>query len=221
MNVAALPEGLRRFALHDIAPESWRNGGGLTRQVATGRLAPPESSAAEADAWDWRLSVADITAEGAFSVFPGVERSAALVAGSGLTLRGGVGDLHFARPGAIHAFAGETALAARLAGGPAQLFNVMVRRERAAARLCAHRGGMAVGLELTHCCALLVARGEFRVSLRHGAGRSAIELQLGAGEGLLVQDGAARLEIEGSSPDDCLVQASIQGCQQDILWKSS
>lgn len=43
-----------------VAPQPWRNGRGVTRERATG----PE----------WRVSVADLTAVGAFSSFPGTHR---------------------------------------------------------------------------------------------------------------------------------------------------
>lgn len=210
MNVAAIPYGLRRFALRDIVAEPWRNGAGLTRQVAAGRLRVPEN--ATFDEWDWRISVADITADGPFSVFSGIDRTAALVAGDSLVLQGDQGSLHFTQLSAVHAFAGETLMAAQLPKVPARLFNVMARRGRATARLCAHHGDAAIGVKRADCCVLLIVRGEFRVALRHGPTRAAVEFQLHAGEGLILQDTAASLEIEAHGPDACLVQADIQCC---------
>lgn len=210
MNVAALPDGLRRFALHELFPEPWRNGGGLTRQVAAGRLQLPENGAI--DAWDWRISVADITADGPFSVFPGIDRKAALIRGDSLVLLADEGALQFVQLGAVHAFAGETVMASQLPNGPVRLFNVMARRGRAAARLCAHHGDAAIGIGPTDCCVLLIVRGEFRVALRHGPTRAVVEFQVHAGEGLILQDTTASLEVEAHGPDSCLVQADIQCC---------
>lgn len=44
----------------DVAPQPWRNGGGVTRELATGP--------------GWRVSVADLTAAGRFSSYPGTSR---------------------------------------------------------------------------------------------------------------------------------------------------
>lgn len=49
----------------DVAPQRWRNGGGVTREL----LSRPAGNS-----WQVRVSVADIDADGPFSPFPGVER---------------------------------------------------------------------------------------------------------------------------------------------------
>ncbi len=208
MSIAALPDGVRRFALQDLPPEPWRNGGGLTRQVAAGRFGLAQNGAP--NAWDWRISVADITANGLFSVFPGIDRTAALVAGDSLRLLADAGPLYFARPGAVQSFAGETVLTAQLRGGPARLFNVMARRGHAIAQLRSYGGGAALALQPGDCCALLVVRGSFAVRLRGASAPSAVALQLHADDGLLVQDHAASLTLEDNGPDGCLVLAHIQ-----------
>ena len=210
MSIAALPEGVRRFVLQDLPPEPWRNGGGLTRPVAAGRFGRAQGGAP--DAWDWRISVADITADGPFSVFPGIERTAVLVGGDSLRLLAEAGALHFAQPGAVQAFAGETVLNAQLPGGPARLFNVMTRRGQASAELCSHGGDAALQLQPGDCCALLVVRGAFAVRLRGASALSAVALQLQAGDGLLLQGQPARLAIdmEANGLEGCLVQAHIQ-----------
>lgn len=209
ISLAALPDGVRRFVLQDLPPEPWRNGGGLTRQVAAGRFERAQDGAP--DAWDWRISVADITADGLFSVFPGIDRTAALLAGESLNLLADAGALHFAQPGAVQAFAGETVLTAQLPGGPARLLNVMTRRGQASAQLCSHDGDAALALKPGDCCALLVVRGAFTVRLRGASALGAVVL-LQAGEGLLVQDHAASLSLAANNPDSCLLQAHIQRC---------
>ena len=208
ISIAALPDGVRRFSLQDLPPEPWRNGGGLTRPVAAGRFGRAQDGAP--DTWDWRISVADITADGAFSVFPGIDRTAALAAGDSLNLLADAGALHFAQPGAVQAFAGETVLKAQLPGGPARLFNVMTRRGQATAQLRSHGGDAALQLQPGDCCALLVVRGAFGVRLRGASALSAVALALQAGDGLLVQGQPARLMLEASGPDGCLVLAQIQ-----------
>ena len=101
---------------NDVTPSRWRNGGGWTREL----LAWP------GDDWTLRISVADIEADGPFSVFPGVDRWIAVVQGGGMrlaesTLRAGDAPL---------AFDGGTAPQCRLLAGPTRDFNLMHRRGR-------------------------------------------------------------------------------------------
>ena len=120
--IRALPAGLRRFALADIPPEPWRNGGGLTRTVAAGHSGA---------ALQWRVSAADIARDGDFSVFDGVDRQAVLMRGAGLRLQGPHDRWVFHEAGDLHRFPGETPLRASLGSGPARLWNVMVARDLA------------------------------------------------------------------------------------------
>jgi environmental stress-induced protein Ves len=68
-----------RFA--DLKPEPWRNGGGVTRQVAS----YPEAASADGS-WDWRVSIADVSKAGDFSPFPGMERVLTVIDGELLLL---------------------------------------------------------------------------------------------------------------------------------------
>ncbi len=76
-----LEPGVVRFALDAIAPTPWKNGGGTTREIA---VRPP---GAGMDAFAWRVSVADIVADGPFSAFPGIDRQIALLDGAGVHLQ--------------------------------------------------------------------------------------------------------------------------------------
>lgn len=60
-----------------VAPQAWRNGGGSTREL----LAWPAGAQ-----WRLRLSLADITRDGPFSAFDGVERWFAVLSGAGVRL---------------------------------------------------------------------------------------------------------------------------------------
>lgn len=117
---------LIQFASLRAAP--WKNGGGCTTQIA----AMP--AGAGFDQFDWRVSLATISASGPFSTFPGIDRTLALVEGDGVLL-----DLDGARfmlsdSDPQVSFAGEAAVHATVAGGPTTDFNVMTRRAR-----CRHR----------------------------------------------------------------------------------
>lgn len=106
------------------APASpWRNGGGITRELAAGP--------ARAD-WAWRISVAEVAADGPFSDFPGVQRWFAVVRGNGVRLAvdGDVRDI--VASSAPLEFDGAAKVDSCLLAGPTQDLNLMVRRDRAA-----------------------------------------------------------------------------------------
>lgn len=112
---------LQTVALAGVAPQPWKNGGGVTREL----LAWP--SAAD---WRVRLSVADITVDGPFSRFEGVWRWFAVLQGEGvrLVVDGCPVDLRGSDP--PFGFAGAVDTDCRLLGGPTRDFNLMLRGAR-------------------------------------------------------------------------------------------
>lgn len=115
---------LHRFDASALAATPWKNGGGVTREIA---CQPP---GAGMDAFDWRLSIAEIAAAGPFSSFPGVDRVITLLDGAGVLLRSRDGAIshRLAIPLAPFAFPGEAAIDAQLLGGGCRDLNVMTRR---------------------------------------------------------------------------------------------
>jgi environmental stress-induced protein Ves len=109
----------------------WKNGGGVTREVI---VEPPGS---DFGSFDWRVSLAEVASAGPFSSFPGVDRHMAVLSGRlGLALQGRSVTLC---PGdAALSFPGEVSVHAAPEGGPVSDLNLMVRRERCAARLTLH-----------------------------------------------------------------------------------
>ncbi|TFW35803.1 HutD/Ves family protein [Massilia horti] len=109
----------------------WKNGGGSTTQIAIG---PPDAGF---DNFDWRVSLATIAEDGPFSLFPGVDRTLALVEGHGLslTIDGNERVLQCDDEPVVD-FAGESRVYAKLNRGPSLDFNVMTRREH-----CRHKFG--------------------------------------------------------------------------------
>ena len=133
---------LRWIPAHDYRRERWRNGFGWTREI----LRWPERG----DAWDWRLSIAEIEQDGPFSSFPGVERELVLLHGNGVRLRFADGEVREVEPphGRIR-FAGERVVSGELIDGPTHDFNLMWRRDRIDAELW-HRplvGSMVLFIE--------------------------------------------------------------------------
>jgi environmental stress-induced protein Ves len=109
-----------RFA--DIRPEPWRNGGGVTRELAS----HPKAASAQDGAWDWRVSIADVAKAGEFSTFPGMERVITIIDGELLLLSvdGSEHPLEKYRP---FRFSGEAASSATLPTGDIRDLNVIAR----------------------------------------------------------------------------------------------
>ena len=121
---------VRHLKLAEIQPTPWKNGGGMTREIAVG----PEGAGLED--FLWRLSVAEVAASGPFSAFPGIDRTLTLLQGDGLKLDFEEGDDLVIdvrwRPAA---FDGGRLCQGRLIGGPVTDFNVMSRRGRVSHRV--------------------------------------------------------------------------------------
>jgi environmental stress-induced protein Ves len=114
-----------------LAPVPWKNGGGSTTEIAVN---PPEAGF---DDFDWRISLATISGDGPFSVFPDVERTLALVDGHGITLDiDGDERLVVCKDEPVLAFSGDSIVEAKLNRGPTTDFNVMTHNER-----CYHQFG--------------------------------------------------------------------------------
>jgi hypothetical protein len=127
MSAAAAPPPVLVVQADHVAPQPWRNGGGLTRELL--RL-PPETAT-----WDLRISLADIEADGPFSPFPGIERHFAVIAGEGVRLQFRHRVLALVRGDAPLAFDGEDAPGCALTAGTTRDLNVMVDRRAGRATL--------------------------------------------------------------------------------------
>ena len=112
-----------RFA--DIHPEPWRNGGGVTRELAS----HPKAASAQDGAWDWRISIADVSKAGDFSSFPGMERVLTIVDGElmVLTVDGTEHPLEKYRP---FRFSGEAPSSATLPTGDIRDLNIIARADK-------------------------------------------------------------------------------------------
>jgi hypothetical protein len=111
---------VRLLRPRDYQRMRWENGGGWTSELARG---------GDEGAFDWRISIAEIESDGAFSTFSGCDRQIALLDGAGM-------EIEFTEAATIRldrrlhfvAFAGEWHAHGRLLGGPVRDFNVIVRR---------------------------------------------------------------------------------------------
>jgi environmental stress-induced protein Ves len=105
----------------------WRNGGGVTREVAR----HPETGDGGGDDFDWRLSIAEVAAGGPFSRFPDVDRTIVLLDGGAMRLDID-GVVHDLGRYDVLAFDGAAATICELPAGPTRDLNVMTRRGRSA-----------------------------------------------------------------------------------------
>lgn len=112
----------------------WKNGGGITREIA----AAPDG--AGTGTFDWRVSLAEVAADGPFSSFPGVDRVLTLAEGAGMDLDVGGRHRRVAERFVPQTFPGDRPTHCALLAGPVVNLNVMYRRGRAAARVEVVRG---------------------------------------------------------------------------------
>ena len=98
----------------------WRNGKGVTLEIARVPPAPAE--------FDWRLSLASLDTDGPFSSYPTYQRVVVLVEGAGFTLDFADGSSQvLAEPGAAAVFQGDAEVSCRLHDGPCRDLSLMVR----------------------------------------------------------------------------------------------
>jgi hypothetical protein len=112
------------FERKQLHAAPWKNGGGVTCEVA---CHPPQASFQN---FDWRISIAQISSDGDFSVFSGVDRVITLLEGAGVQLGSpdGLIDHRLNSPWSPFAFPGDSAVHARLLGQDCHDLNVMTRR---------------------------------------------------------------------------------------------
>lgn len=115
--------GIVRFA--ELPATHWRNGGGVTREVAT-------SGRSGSQGFDWRISIADVSQPGPFSAFPGVDRVITLVEGERMDLVID-GVVHVLGLHESLSFDGASQASCSLPAGPTRDLNVMTRSDRLSA----------------------------------------------------------------------------------------
>ncbi|HEY9065627.1 MAG TPA: HutD family protein [Burkholderiaceae bacterium] len=134
------PSAPETIAIAALAPQPWKNGAGLTREIALQRDAA--ASGHGVIDFDWRVSLAEIANDAPFSAYPGIDRCITLLHGAGMRLASSDTALDHdlcVRLQPFH-FAGELALQAHLHGGACHDFNVMTRRGAWRAEVVAIRG---------------------------------------------------------------------------------
>ncbi|MEV2226609.1 HutD family protein [Nocardia vinacea] len=116
-----------------VVPSRWRNGAGATRELAVVRAPSGDIL--------WRISVADLDRDAAFSVFPGMDRLFTALGTLQLVVDGSPVDM---LAGSQMRFPGEAPVSVSLPA-PTRALNVMTRRGLCHAEVTLRRAHPASG----------------------------------------------------------------------------
>ncbi|MFN7783250.1 MAG: HutD family protein [Lysobacterales bacterium] len=168
---------------HRYERQTWRNGGGSTREVWR-----------EGEAPDWRFSLARIEADGPFSSFPGYHRELMYQRGGGLRVfTEGLEPARLESPYALCRFDGAASTLAECVDGPCEVINLMFRPEAVQARLLARPllGSMLFFPRAGERWLLHLASGQARVR------EAALIVDLAQGDSALLFGEGGRVLLEG------------------------
>jgi environmental stress-induced protein Ves len=141
----------------------WKNGGGETVEVI---VTPEGASLSE---FGWRVSMASVASDGPFSVFPGIDRTLAVLSGDGMALSiEGLGERLLKPETTPLAFPADAPTTARLTGGPITDLNVMTRRGVFRHTLVQHAADSSTALPVSSGERLLLALAPLGVSTAEG-----------------------------------------------------
>ncbi|GLK90071.1 HutD/Ves family protein [Pseudomonas turukhanskensis] len=105
----------------------WKNGAGTTLEILR--------DGAGLEAFNWRLSIADVTQAGPFSAFTGYQRIITVLEGEGMQLQVDGALSRPLRALDAFAFAGDSQVQCSLLGGAIRDFNLIYAPDRCRARL--------------------------------------------------------------------------------------
>jgi len=156
---------VHRAAARTAVP--WKNGGGVTREVAVWPRGSP------LDRFAWRISIAEVLSSGPFSVFPGIERLMAVLSGR-LSFAPAEGATQvLTADSAPLRFSGELPVHATPLDGVVTDLNLMTRTAACRAELTCRALNAVLPLRLAALRSVIVTLGP--ASLRAGGERLTLE----------------------------------------------
>lgn len=177
---------MRIIRQSDLVEKPWKNGGGITRDIA---------AEFDGETLLWRLSMADVDSDGPFSVFAGLTRVLTVIKGGGMILQSPDSALtaEYAQP---VTFDGASPITAKLTNGSLTDFNLMYATARVSGTATALHGParQAIGTDgqtvVIHCI-------QGRVEL-------AKDNTLGVGDTVILTDGPVPVPLQAGSSALCI-----------------
>ena len=146
----------------DLPITPWKNGGGVTREIASAQ------DDGEGIDFLWRVSIATISASGPFSLFDNVDRTIAVLSGSGIRLSHPAGTTELTTSTPPYAFAGETPIYADVIEGETTDLNAMTLRHRFHHEMQRHLVSSETTIRTTGDQSVLVFGGPMTISHQGG-----------------------------------------------------
>ncbi|HXW75019.1 MAG TPA: HutD family protein [Steroidobacteraceae bacterium] len=170
----------------DRSTVPWKNGGGLTREVAAH---PPGS---DLGSFLWRMSIAEVRCAAPFSSFSGVDRHMAVLEGRLRLAIQGQDNVELTPESPPVSFAGDVVAFAEPLGAAVTDLNVMTRRGRFTAQLTRHRLSGRTTLHLDSGTTVIVALSALTVRT------AASDVQLAPLDAALIGD-VTRLDLAAAA----------------------
>ena len=171
--------------------QPWKNNGGITREVAC-------CPAGAGFDFDWRISLAEVTTSGPFSIFPGMERSLTVLTGSMMLHLQAREPVELTQDSAPYAFPGDIPCTATL-NSPVTDLNVMTRRDRFTAQIARASGHGMMRVKMpTDSAFLVVTAGEIETTSHHL--RCYDALQIEGAQNLPIMAQHATIYVIGFTP---------------------
>jgi environmental stress-induced protein Ves len=188
------------FDIASLPATPWKNGGGTTREIVR------VPAGADLDAFDWRVSIAELLVDGSFSSFAGIDRVIVLLEGAGIHMRSRdrAIDHRLATPFVPFVFSGDQPIDATLIVGQSRDFNVMTRRLHVRADVRVLRDHEK--LPESESGLLFAARGRWRAQA--ASGRRVFSFAPGAG--VWWDRHPLAWDLSPSDADNALIAVSIQ-----------
>jgi len=176
------------YMVENYVQMPWKNGTGITTELA-------RSSSVEG--YDWRLSIADITADGPFSSFPDCRRIITVLEGAGMQLTVDGQSSGVLRPFKAFTFDGDSRTNCTLIDGPIRDLNLIYRKDRIDSRFKWVELSVPRHI-VTAAPMVLIFTAVGRMALRHsGAG----ELHLGDQELAKIENNSGTLSMSLDGKD--------------------
>lgn len=135
---------LTHLAPASYARSPWKNGGGVTVDIAEQRL--PGSQLGSWEGLVWRLGRTTINVPAPFSDLSGFDRWQVVTGGSGLVLDTPGGEVDLRQPFWPAHYRGEAPITSRLENGPVEVVNLIADRALAGIRIDVLQAGDSAAL---------------------------------------------------------------------------